>query len=153
VVSRSVKAVSEGTLAEREKRLNEVYLAERMSKADYDREWQAIKDQRATLTVKPSPLFTQQQSILTTLVDAWEGANADEKKQAVARIFDSITGNGEGVDRLEPCEDWRPFMVAAIPKPVTILRAPTERKTGVKHAEVITARLVQEERGWLRLAS
>jgi len=29
---------------------------------------------------------------------------------------------------------------------------PHERKTGVKHTEVITARLVQEERGWLRLA-
>jgi len=29
---------------------------------------------------------------------------------------------------------------------------PSERKTGVKHAEVITARLVQDERGWLRLA-
>jgi hypothetical protein len=28
----------------------------------------------------------------------------------------------------------------------------SERKTGVKHAEVITARLVQDERGWLRLA-
>ena len=29
----------------------------------------------------------------------------------------------------------------------------SERKTGVKHAEVITARLLQDERGWLRLAS
>jgi hypothetical protein len=28
----------------------------------------------------------------------------------------------------------------------------TERKTGVKHAEVVTAQLVQDERGWLRLA-
>jgi hypothetical protein len=28
----------------------------------------------------------------------------------------------------------------------------SERKTGVKHAEVITARLVQDDRGWLRLA-
>jgi len=28
----------------------------------------------------------------------------------------------------------------------------TERKTGVKHAEVVTARLAQDERGWLRLA-
>ena len=27
-----------------------------------------------------------------------------------------------------------------------------KRKTGVKHAEVITARLVQDERGWLRRA-
>ena len=43
-------------------------------------------------------------------------------------------------------------IAAALPKPVTQLGAPTERKTGVKHAEVITARLVQDERGWLRLA-
>jgi hypothetical protein len=28
----------------------------------------------------------------------------------------------------------------------------SERKTGVKHAEVITARLIQDDRGWLRLA-
>jgi hypothetical protein len=28
----------------------------------------------------------------------------------------------------------------------------SERKTGVKRAEVITVRLVQDERGWLRLA-
>lgn len=28
-----------------------------------------------------------------------------------------------------------------------------ERKTGVKRAEVVTPRLVQDERGWLRLAS
>src|SRR2546427_133056 len=28
----------------------------------------------------------------------------------------------------------------------------SERKTRVKHAEVITARLVRDERGWLRLA-
>ena len=28
----------------------------------------------------------------------------------------------------------------------------SERKTGVKRAEVITARLVQDSRGWLRLA-
>jgi hypothetical protein len=68
-------------------------------------------------------------------------------------IFDTITASAEGVDRLEPCEDWRPYIVAAIPKPVTVPRAPTERKTGVKRAEVITARLVQDERGWLRLAS
>jgi hypothetical protein len=28
----------------------------------------------------------------------------------------------------------------------------SERKTGAKRAEVITLRLVQDERGWLRLA-
>src|SRR5213594_692015 len=30
---------------------------------------------------------------------------------------------------------------------------PSERKTGVKRAEVITVRLLQEDRGWLRMAS
>jgi hypothetical protein len=29
----------------------------------------------------------------------------------------------------------------------------TERKAGVKRAVVVTARLVRDERGWLRLAS
>jgi len=29
---------------------------------------------------------------------------------------------------------------------------PHERKTGVTRAELITARLVQDERGWLRVA-
>jgi hypothetical protein len=26
----------------------------------------------------------------------------------------------QGVDRLEPCEDWRPYIVAAMPEPVTV---------------------------------
>jgi hypothetical protein len=74
----------------------------------------------------------------------------DERKRVLAGIFDSITASAEGVDRLEPCEDWRPYVVAAIPKAVPLV--PAERKTGVKHAEVITARLVRDERRWLRLA-
>ena len=35
---------------------------------------------------------------------------------------------------------------------LTAPRVLPERKTGVKRAEVITARVVQDERGWLRLA-
>jgi hypothetical protein len=31
--------------------------------------------------------------------------------------------------------------------------ATSQRKTGVKHAEVVTARLARDERGWLRLVS
>ncbi|MDQ2912585.1 MAG: hypothetical protein M3T56_04940, partial [Chloroflexota bacterium] len=38
------------------------------------------------------------------------------------------------------------------PSFVRTRRAATERKTGVKHAEVVTARLAQDDRGWLRLA-
>ena len=46
--------------------------------------------------------------------------SADERKRMLAAIFDSITANAEGVDRLEPCEDWRPCIVAAIPEPVMV---------------------------------
>jgi hypothetical protein len=47
-------------------------LAGRMTNADYDREWQAIQQQRATLaSAAPAPLFSQQQSVLRTLVDEW----------------------------------------------------------------------------------
>jgi hypothetical protein len=41
----------------------------------------------------------------------------------------------------------------APPNLVTISRAPTERKTGLYVPNVETARLVRDERGWLRLAS
>jgi hypothetical protein len=37
------------------------------------------------------------------------------------------------------------------PRPIREPLITSERKTGVKRAEVITARLVQYERGWLRL--
>jgi hypothetical protein len=87
---------------------------------------------------------------LSTLVDKWEAMTVDERKRMLAGIFDSATASADGVDRLEPCEDWRPYIAAAVPSPV---RLPTERKTGVKRAEVITARLVQDGRGWLKLAS
>jgi hypothetical protein len=84
-------------------------LAGRMTKADYDREWQAIQQQRATLaSAAPAPLFSQQQSVLRTLVDEWDGMTTDERKRVLAGIFDSVAAGAEGVDRLDPCEDWRP---------------------------------------------
>ena len=51
----------------------------------------------------------------------------DERKRVLAGIFDGITAGAEGVDRLEPCEDWRPYVVAAIPTAVPLV--PAERKT------------------------
>jgi len=55
---------------------------------------------------------------------------ASERKQMLAAIFDSVTASVDGVDRLEPCENRRRYVIAAIPKPVTLNGAPTERKTG-----------------------
>jgi site-specific DNA recombinase len=135
------QTVSVGALTEREKRLTDVFLAGRISKTDYDREWGAIQQQRATLTTAPpAPLFTQQQSVLRTFVDEWDSMTADNRKLTLAAIFDSVTASAEGVDRLEPCEDWRPYVVAAIPKPVTLSGALTERKTGLEPATLTLAR-------------
>jgi hypothetical protein len=53
---------------------------------------------------------------------------------------------------------WEPYVEAVLARQrqeqtASPAVSTSERKTGVKRAEVITARLVQDERGWLRLAS
>jgi hypothetical protein len=64
-------------------------------------------------------------------------------------VFKEIVVGDDGESKLVRREGWwQPSLKAALETP----RVLTERKTGVKGAEVITARLVQEERGWLRLA-
>jgi hypothetical protein len=132
--------VSAAALAERLKRLNEMYELGRISATEYEQKYQEVEDQRTRMAAPPAPLFAQQQQVLKTLVDQWDAMTADERKRMLAAIFDSVTASAEGVDRLEPCEDWRPYIVAAIPKPVTVLRAPTERKTGFEPATPSLAR-------------
>jgi hypothetical protein len=46
--------------------------------------------------------------------------NTDERRRVLAAVFESITASAEGVDRLEPAEVWRPYIVAAIPEPVKV---------------------------------
>lgn len=127
----AAKTISAAALAERAKRLNDLYEWGKIDADELAAKGRKIDEQRAHLTVRPAPLFTQQQSVLETLVSAWEGMNAGEKKRTLAGIFDSITASADGVDRLEPCEDWRPFMVAAIPNPVLL----AEDVEGVNGAE------------------
>jgi hypothetical protein len=61
--------------------------------------------------------------------------------------------NPPGATLLDASRIWEPYVEAVLarqkqardgPRPVTT----SEPKTGVKHAEVITARLVKDERGW-----
>ena len=66
---------------------------------------------------------------------------ADERKRMLAAIFDRITAGADGVDRLEPCEEWKPYVAAAIPKPVWVREGPSERKTGLEPATPTLARL------------
>jgi hypothetical protein len=56
--------------------------------------------------------------------DEWATITADERKRILAAIFESVTTTADGVDRLEPCEDWRHYVVAAIPKPVKVPNDP-----------------------------
>jgi len=65
--------------------------------------------------------------------------------------------DGKLVVTFKPLPHFEPYVAAVLAKraaaesgsnPVST----SERKTGVKDAELITARLLQDERGWLRLA-
>src|SRR5213594_1086861 len=52
-----------------------------------------------------------------------------------------------------PRGDWKLYMQAVLCAPVALDRWVTERKTAVNRAEVVTPRVVQDERRWLQLAS
>ena len=90
--------------------------------------------------------------MLATLVEDWDEMTAEERRRVVGTVFAEIHASNAGIVKLLPREDWKPYMQAVLREPATLGRWGTERKTGVKHAEVVTARLVQDERGWLRLA-
>jgi hypothetical protein len=86
------------------------------------------------MTAPPAPLFAQQQ-LLKTLVDEWDTMSADEEERMLAghlRQRDCQRRRSGPAGSF--CEDWRPYIVAAKPEPVTDLRAPTERKTGLEPA-------------------
>jgi hypothetical protein len=85
----------------------------------------------------------------------------DERKRMLALIFTEIRADHVEGKRLlvtfKPWPHWEPYVDAALARKAATESAgdsvsTSERKTGVKHAEVVTARLVQDERGWLRLA-
>ena len=66
----------------------------------------------------------------------------------LSRVVIAAVGLGFAiVSELVPREGWRPYMKGTLTAPRVL-----SEWTGVKRAEVITARLVQDERGWLRLA-
>jgi len=90
--------------------------------------------------------------MLTTLVEDSDEMTVEEPRRVVGTVFAEIHTRDGGIVRMLPRDDWKPYMQAVLREPAQLRRWGTERKTGVKHAEVVTARLVQDERGWLRLA-
>jgi hypothetical protein len=64
---------------------------------------------------------------------------------------DSDHASEHGIEDFLPREPWRPYVRSVVPaESGNVL---TERKTGLYVPNVETARLVRDERGWLRLAS
>lgn len=77
----------------------------------------------------------------------------EERRRAVNTVFAEVyPPDSEGRIRAVPREDWKPYMAAVRREPARVIGWGAERKTGVKLTEVVTARLFQDERGWLRLA-
>ena len=42
------------------------------------------------------------------LVQKWDAMLADQRKRMPAAVFDTIAASADGVNRLDPCEAWRP---------------------------------------------
>ncbi len=133
-------------------RLRDLYELGDMAREEYVATSEALRVERKTVeTSKPQPVFVRQRTLIRTLVDDWEYLTPDERKGLIADIFEEIRADENGIEDFLPREAWKQYMRAAVPGNSD--EVPTERKTGVKRTEVVTARLVQDERGWLRLAS
>ena len=90
--------------------------------------------------------------MLATLVDGWDEMTAEERRRVIDVVFAEIHASSEGIAKILPREDWKPTWQPFYARLSRWPRWGTERKTGVKDAEVITVRLLQNERGWLWLA-
>jgi hypothetical protein len=151
---RQARQVSLKTIEERQARLNEMYELGRVARDDQARRSAELDAQPTDITASaPQPLFVRQRTMLRTLVEDWEHVTLDERKRLIASIFETVTADPTKDVALDctPREGWKAYVRAVIP--AEYAEGGSERKTGVKRAEVITARLVQDERGWLRLAS
>jgi len=87
--------------------------------------------------------------MLATLVEDWDDMTQEERRRMIGVVFAEIHASNEGIARLLPREDWKPYMQAVLRDPATLARWGTERKTGLKVRDVETVRLVRDERGWL----
>ena len=80
---------------------------------------------------------------LGQLVTYWDSLDPAERGRVLETIFESLELDSRRIVAATPRAGWVDYFE----------RVFLERKTGVKHAEVVTARLVLDERGWLRIAS
>jgi len=144
------------------KRLAELHEMGDYTRDVYEKKKADLLMERDRLEVAPvtASLANQRQRI-QAIVDDWPKMTGDERKRMLALIFMEIGADHVEDKRLlvtfKPWPHWEPYVDAVLARKAATQSAgepvsTSERKTGVKHAEVVTARLVQDERGWLRLA-
>ncbi|HEV8534522.1 MAG TPA: SHOCT domain-containing protein [Candidatus Limnocylindria bacterium] len=117
-----------------------------ISQAEFEAKAAELHRRRDALRADKTPSVTRQLETIRSLVDHWGAMTVEERKRLIGFVFEDIRAGVDGIKRFLPREDWRRYMAAVVQGCLP------ERKTGVKHAEVVTARIAQDERGWLRLA-
>ena len=104
--------------------------------------------------------ITLQRQRLESIVDDWSVMTDEEKKRVLQMIFAEIradhTADGLKIE-FRPKPIWEPYVEAVLARqrqeqdaPATVTTS--ERKTGLKALDVETVQLLQDSRGWLRLA-
>jgi hypothetical protein len=139
---------------QRLERVRELFEFGDVDRTEYVRRRDELRAQKRAVAQEPrqTSLVLQRQQ-LGSLVDDSPSMTIDERRRLVAMVFHEIGANSAGISWLCPRDDWKGYVAAVVPVEGRPLQSAglTERKTGVKRAEVITARLVQDEGGWLRL--
>src|SRR5439155_24604628 len=109
---------------------------------EYVRRRDELQGQLETLREKPlagAPI-QKQHELLSSLVDDWGLMTLDERRRLVSLIVPEIHAGADGIRRLRPHDDWKPYMRAALMADIAGARNSSERKTGLEPATPTLAR-------------
>ena len=145
----------------RQARLRDLYELGDITRDDYVQRRDVLTREADGVRSSGEPTFVRQRTALRSLVDDWAKMTGDERKRMLQLIFSEIRADHVNENLLvtfKALPHWESYAEAVLARKTATESASdpvstSERKTGVKHAEVITIRLVLDERGWLRLAS
>jgi hypothetical protein len=114
-----------------------MYELGRLSAADYKAKSAELDGQKMNLGAeRAEPVFVRQRTTLATLVDDWDDMTSEERRHLIGTVFVEVYADKDGISKMLPREDWNPYMAAVLRTPAALERWGTERKTGVKRAEV-----------------
>ena len=72
--------------------------------------------------------------MLATLVDDWDDMTSEERRHLIGTVFAEVYADKDGISKILPREDWKPYMAAVLRMPAALARWGTERKTGLRAA-------------------